>query len=204
MADDCVFCDKAKFGQDRIVMENENFFVGATIGQISDGGYLLLIPKSHVACLAGMSQSEIVLAEEAMREIDRVVSWEYNFPPVTIFEHGIVGQTVKHAHMHFIPAACNISARIRRDFPESEIVSPITLRELQRLYAMNPQPYLLWRGLNLNMSVCWNPPAPAMYLRIVVAEALGRPERANWRTMDRELDDRLIRETVARFRPHFL
>jgi hypothetical protein len=42
-----------------------------------------------------------------------------------------------------------------------------------------------------------------MYLRIVAAEALGKPERANWRTMDAALDKKLYLETVSRLKPYF-
>ncbi len=202
MPDNCVFCDRVKV-EERIVGETADFFIVATIGQISDGGYLLLIPKRHVACIAAMSEPEIRLAYYAIQEVRTAVSWEYSFAPVTIFEHGIVGQTVEHAHIHFVPAACDITARVRKDFPDCRIISPITLEEIRHSYLIDPRPYLMWRDQNFNISVCWNPPAPPMYFRIVVAEALGRPERANWRTMDREVDNRLVSETIAHLKPYF-
>lgn len=127
---------------------------------------------------------------------------EYGIAPGMVFEHGIVGQTVKHAHLHIIPEIRIIADRIKKDFPSSDFVSINSLDELQSLYTAKKEPYLVWKD-PLGMKVCWNPPAPPQYLRIVVAEALGRPERANWRNMDPELDKKLWQETVKRLKPHF-
>ena len=52
--------------------------------------------------------------------------------------------------------------------------------------------------------VCWNPPAPPQYLRLIVAELLGHPERGNWRNMDPELDKQLGQETVDRLKLYFV
>ena len=68
------------------------------------------------------------------------------------------------------------------------------------------KPYLYWRDAQTLFSqptVCWDPPAPPQYLRTITAEALGRPERANWREMDPELDRKLGAETVRRLKPYF-
>ena len=201
VVDNCVFCDRTKF-EERIVGENADFFIVATIGQISNGGYLLLIPKRHLECLGAMTSGEIVSAYQAIADISKTISKEYS-DKITVFEHGIVGQTIRHAHLHFIPEECDITQRVEADFPDFPISEPTTLAELTYLYSLNSQPYLFWKDKSLETHICWDPPAPDMYLRIVVAEALGRPERANWRTMDREMDNRLVRETVARLKPHF-
>lgn len=49
MSENCVFCDKAKLG-DRLISENDGWYVAATLGQITDGGYVLIIPKEHISC----------------------------------------------------------------------------------------------------------------------------------------------------------
>jgi len=108
---DCTFCDSSKF-DDRIVTETEGFWVFPTIGQISEGGYLLIVPKEHYASLArlppDLMDEFIDLREEVLTEIEE----EYvTFPGnnihdvtgVTGFEHGVCGQTVFHAHYHVSP-----------------------------------------------------------------------------------------------------
>ena len=59
---DCVFCDRAQF-EDRLVGETKDFFVIATLGQIIDGGYVLLVQKEHIASMGA-------LADQTSRVLD--------------------------------------------------------------------------------------------------------------------------------------
>ncbi len=205
MENNCVFCDWTKF-EERLVGEKGNFWIVATLGQISNGGYLLLIPKRHISCFGAMEESEINKIEIIKTEICQIISREYGFLPGIIFEHGIVGQTIKHAHLHIIPEFWDITKRIRSDFPENEMMEIKSLIDLRNLYAKRQEPYLLWKDYALDQSytVCWNPKARLEYLRILVAEALGRPERGSWRNIDPELDKQLWTETVIRLKKIFL
>lgn len=199
MNDDCVFCYRKKLEQ-RVVGESEDFLIVAAFGQISNGGYLLLFPKHHIPCLGAMNQEKMERCASVIEEVRLAIQKEYKLAPITLFEHGIVGQTVKHAHLHFVPEICHITERIKKDFPENEIWQVHSWQELRSLYQERKEPYLFWLGADAKMNMCWNPPASPQYLRIVVAEAVGRPERGNWRNMDTELDERLIDETVNRFK----
>lgn len=209
----CVFCDRSQF-EERLVGETGEFWIIATLGQISDGGYVLLVPKRHVPCFGAMEIWEARLVGPAVEKIVGAVLRGYTSSPLpVIFEHGIVGQTIKHAHLHVVPTLCNITDRVYRDFPHSKIVcvehqyGDRYWEDLRSWYSRRKKPYLFWDDVYSSqlsgMKVCWDPPAPSQYLRIVVAEALGRPERANWRTMDPELDRRLWHETVTRLKPYF-
>jgi len=123
--------------------------------------------------------------------------------PNVVFEHGIVGQTVKHAHIHVVPADVRLFEKITKDFPKSGTSLISTLKNFGIVYSKLQKPYLLWNDFGLIFEIIWDPPAPLQYLRIVVADALGRPERANWRNMDPELDKKLWSETVKRLKPYF-
>ena len=123
--------------------------------------------------------------------------------PVTIFEHGIVGQTIKHAHLHLLPGAADLTSKIRADFPSSEIEEIRGISYLPEIYSQISKPYLFWTTPSGKSLVCWNPPAPPQYLRIIFSEAVARPERANWRNMDPELDKKLWTETVRHLKPYF-
>ena len=203
MNDNCPFCDRTKVAE-RIVWEDDSFYIIATLGQISNGGYVLLVQKNHVPCIGAMTRLEIELFETLRQKISLAITKEYGVAPGIIFEHGIVGQTVKHAHLHFVPENFDITARILKDFCDSEIKILFSLSELQNLYTQKQKPYLLWKDSDAHFNVCWNPPAPSQYLLIVVAETVGRPERANWRDMDPELDKKMWTETVVRLKPYFL
>src|SRR3989344_54467 len=121
----CAFCDRTQF-EERIIAEVNDFYIVASLGQITDGGYTLLIPKEHVSCMAELSFARIAPLVHMTIEIRDAISNEFRSNPfyeypVTIFEHGIVGQSVKHAHFHFLPAALDLTPKIIADFPGCEM-----------------------------------------------------------------------------------
>lgn len=208
----CVFCDHSKV-RERLITENRDWYVVATLGQITDGGYVLVIPKKHIPCMGVLSSHFVDSQTDSMLKltfkVNRAVVLEYQKSsstspwPITLFEHGIIGQTIKHAHLHVLPAVTDLTSRILADFPGTEIDEVQYASHLQVLYKKRREPYLFWTKPQGGAMVCWNPPAPPQYLRLIVAELLGRPERGNWRNMDPKLDKRLCDETVTRLRPYF-
>ncbi len=127
MDNNCVFCDLTKLGE-RLIAENNGYYVAATLGQII-GGYALVIPKAHISCMGALTyhgpDSETKAMLKITEKVCRALSLEYQHStsatpyPVTVFEHGIVGQTVKHAHLHLLPTVIDLTPKIRADFPES-------------------------------------------------------------------------------------
>jgi diadenosine tetraphosphate (Ap4A) HIT family hydrolase len=198
---DCVFCDPEKI-KPRTIASLDVVNIVATLGQITEGGYVLLIPTNHVPCLGAMDKEQIKIIDQVADQTVQAIKSEYR-SSVMIFEHGIVGQTIKHAHLHFLPAEIDLSNRIQSDFPESEIQTVKSLTELQRTYQARQEPYLLWSTPSGQFSTCWNPPAQPQYLRIISAEILNVPERADWKKMDPELDKALIDETIKKLAPYF-
>ena len=198
---DCVFCNFSKI-KERIIATIEGFNIVATLGQITNGGYLLLIPTRHTSCLGNLKSDEITSLENVLSQTMVFLEEEYQ-SGVTLFEHGIVGQTVKHAHLHLIPSKIKFHKSIVSDFPHSEIQSITSLTQLSNLYKKRQEPYLLWSTVNSNYQICWNPPAAPEYLRILSAQALGVPERASWRNMNPQLDKELIDQTITKMFPFF-
>ncbi|MBU6414843.1 HIT domain-containing protein [Patescibacteria group bacterium] len=208
MKTECAFCDRTQF-EERLIAETNEHYVIATLGQIT-GGYVLIIPKEHISCFGAFANSQAESMWVMVRMVFQALSMEYlrntgtpSFCPITMFEHGIVGQSVKHAHLHILPAAVDLTPKIRADFPTAKIEELQWGELFLVLYRKHPQPYLFWVTPSNGPTVCWNPPAPLQYLRTVAAELLGRPERANWRNMNPELDKRLWQETVRRLKPYF-
>ncbi len=197
----CAFCDRTMI-EERIIGEDRNFYVIASLGQITDGGYVVIAPKRHTPCVGTLTAEGAAKLLEVADFTKRALKETYG-KDSTIFEHGIVGQTITHAHLHIVPVVLDFEKRIRRDFSTSEMSAVISLRDLPRLYALNREPYLFWKTPEGSSMICWNPPAPDYYLRRVAAEMLGRPERASWRAMDPELDRALWTETVKKLRPYF-
>lgn len=215
----CVFCDRSNF-EERIIAEGRNWYVIASLGQITDGGYVLIVPKQHMRCMGELPRcfGSVVpgsiyhaefLAYFALLLEYRKLALLFGHQkkesyPITAFEHGIVGQTITHAHLHILPVDLDFTTKVRADFPESEVAEIYTGQSIQGLYRERPEPYLYWYSSNGKTMVCWNPPAPPQYFRIAAAELLGRPERANWRNVDPELDRNLCQDTVGRLKKYFL
>jgi hypothetical protein len=66
------------------------------------------------------------------------------------------------------------------------------------------KPYLMVGESYTYPQICINPQnVPLQYLRIVYAEALGRPERANWKNVDPIEDRERILNTVKRMNKYF-
>ncbi len=200
----CVFCDRAQF-EERLCGETDGFWVVATLGQITDGGYLLLIPKAHITCFGAMENAGLRSLENLYKKIKDVFANEYNCASPTVFEHGIVGQSVKHAHLHLIPASLAITKKVTGDFTACNLALFPNFHNIGDLYQLHPEPYLLWLdSANAQFKALLDPQnVPMQYMRLVIAEVLGRKERANWRTMDAELDKKLWSETVQKLKPHF-
>ena len=205
--ENCDFCDRTKF-EETIIAETGGFYVVASLGQITDGGHTLLIPKEHIPCMAELDSHTTVFAVEIARKIRSALSIEFRFIlhnkyPVIMFEHGIVGQSVKHAHLHFLPAVLDFTPKVLSDFPKCEKDKVPNYFYLRGIYESRFEPYLFWTTPYDKGMIYWNPPAPLQYMRTVAAELLGCPERANWRNMDPELDKKLWQETVKRLKPYF-
>ena len=165
----------------------------------------MLVPKRHVLCLGLLDSHEQMELARLYSRVVFALREEYVFPGI-FFEHGIVGQTINHAHLHVVPANGIITDKVGRDFPECSVTWLGKLRQFHLLcscYTQKQEPYLFWSD-DVGAAVLWNPSAPSQYLRRVVADALGRLERANWQVMDPELDRRLWSETVSRLKPYFI
>jgi diadenosine tetraphosphate (Ap4A) HIT family hydrolase len=208
MNNNCVFCDRTKF-VDRIITENSDWYVIATLGQIV-GGYVLIIPKDHVSCMGALTSKQSKSMSNITKEVSHALCLEYlpnnaTIPcPITMFEHGVVGQTVKHAHLHILPVAVNLTAKIKADFPKSEHEELQAATQLCEIYSKGQEPYLFWTTPNGKTMICKNPPAPGQYMRLIVAELLDAPERGEWSNIsETEIDRQLIVETVARLKPYF-
>lgn len=201
MSDNCVFCDRTKF-EERIIAEKNDLYIVAALGQIKSG-YVIIVPKKHTLCVGAMKDKEIVKISEILHITSDYIEIEYGIKPI-IFEHGVVGQTVQHAHIHLLPAKIRLCGRIYRDFPHTQICFLDSLKMLQCNYNMtNGAKYLLWSTPEGLFKAVIDPPAPPQYLRLIAAELLGHPEHGNWRNMDPELDKRLWQETIANLKPYF-
>lgn len=105
-----IFCQAETVLKDLIVYRTDNFFV------VHDGlplaeGHLFLIPKFHLDCFLNLDSKYEIEYKSVVKRVVRFLCDEYQNP--FIFEHGVIAQTIPHAHLHFLPTSKNIIKAIK-------------------------------------------------------------------------------------------
>ncbi len=129
----CVFCDRELILDD-ILCESENFFVKVGIG-LAAPGHVLLIPKEHYRCYADIPSGLEGELGEMKERLSRLISEKFSRP--YIVEYGVWGQSVPHAHLHFIPSTSAeygieslVDEMVRPGAVPVEVTTPAGLREI--------------------------------------------------------------------------
>lgn len=188
MSKRCPFCNRSAL-EERLILETSGFAVIPTKGQILPG-YALIVPKRHTICFGDFSEKEMDEVTFLMERVRAAMTNAYGQAPI-FFEHGIVGQTVKHAHMHAVPTDKDLFARIEADFPDYHKVS--TYAAMQEHF-QREGPYLFYENAGGKKFIFRIFKWP-QYLRLMLADEVGHPERGNWREMDPVLDQQMMLDT---------
>lgn len=169
---------------DRVLFESEHFVAVPTRGAIVPG-WVLLVPRNHVLCLAALPPDQWGEFEAFCAEVWDAV--QAGFGPAAAFEHGPaapnqrVGCGVDHAHLHIVPTACDLRGGAEVEFPGRIVWEPA--RALADAIARHRrgQPYLYvqqfregpaWLGTYADL--------PSQLFRKVIARSVGRPDQFDW------------------------
>lgn len=136
-------------------------------------GHMLVVPKPHIAAMGGLSEAHFKKYARVYAKVKSFINACYG--AAGIFEHGGTGQTVFHAHTHFLPF----------DHETEKIVSDTkALRRVARLgdvrreFAQKQQ-YLFLENRNHLWLVDTKLGYPRFF-RNIFAGILGVEERSNW------------------------
>ena len=99
MKNKCLFCQTKKIKQD-ILWNSKDFYVKVGVGILAPG-HVMLIPKKHVRCLAELSAPLIRQFLSVKESIFNGLKANFSMP--ILYEHGIYGQSINHAHLHLLP-----------------------------------------------------------------------------------------------------
>ena len=179
----CPHCDRTSPTFDYFLEETGAFWVTCDPNPIVEG-HILVIPKKHLSCVG--EYSEAVFQE--FSGIDGKISGflRKTYGVCSSFEHGKLGQTVFHSHVHYLPFQGNAL----------DIVPEGNDRLTQLKSLSNPKSLYEKSGGYLYFSTedgAWivDPSLAApRFFRDRFASALGRPERGNWK--DARKDVRLM------------
>ncbi len=192
----CVFCDKDKCAESTFY-ETENFFAMPTIGQISNGGHSLIVPKYHASCLGELSSELFQEFSQVKLKVHNAIEEEYG--KSIAFEHGIIGQSVPHAHLQILPSNTNLFSTLQHRYPFYKKLDSI--EQLREVY-QNRRVYLYYENQQKEMFAFFMDAIP-QYLRLVAAQEMGVTPRGDWKAWRSnpdcaKIDDQLMEETVQR------
>ncbi|RMC47767.1 HIT family protein [Lactobacillus sp. ESL0230] len=178
--DFCTFCDEST---NQVYYRSKNFTLWATSGPIVEG-YSLIVPNDHYNCIGAIPkelQAEYLSLKNLVRK--KLIQIYGN---CIFFEHGRAGychvqpgeELCYHAHVHAIPINVDLKksmveyglASIKLDNPEDMFKKYYELGQYLYFENANNQEYLFQISR----------PIPRQYLRTLLADAVGKPELADY------------------------
>lgn len=173
---DCLYCAANSFALAHPLRESSGFHVVCDVHPLREG-HILIVPKAHIACMGALPDDEFTEFLQLYEAISHFLERAYG--AVSTFEHGKIGQTVFHAHVHLLPFAGDAAVIV----PERrEVLTPFgDLGELRCVYGEDGQ-YLFFSIGDSRWFVDTSLGAPRFF-RDRFASVLGHPERGNWKTM---------------------
>ena len=165
---------------DRTIFRNGSFRVIPPLGQFVEGS-VMIVTEEHVPSCADLTENKLEELDRLIGITVRLLTSVYE-PPV-IFEHGPSASEnkgtccVDHAHIHAFPVDVDVRSALRSDFREIEICDLKEIRGIQR--ASGGYLFLQQEGLRFVYPCDF---VPSQYIRQVIAEDLGVPERWHWRS----------------------
>jgi len=95
----CIFCDKDKMRGD-VTYDFGNFFVKVGFSLVAPG-HSMLISNTHYPCFGDLPNELEEEFEEQSNRLQKIITEQF-YEPFQL-EYGSWGQSVFHAHTHFIP-----------------------------------------------------------------------------------------------------
>lgn len=169
---DCAHCPGG-FGLEYPLYDDDLFWVVCDVHPLIQG-HILIIPKEHISTMANLSEDAFIKYGELYIKVKLFINALYG--EVGTFEHGIIGQTVFHAHTHFLPFNHNTEEIISDKKAFHKIYN---LQEIKDEFAQK-QKYLFFENKNQMWLVDMKLGFPGFF-RNIFAELLGAKERANWK-----------------------
>jgi len=171
-AEKCAHCEGG-IGLEYPLYEDDNFWIVCDAHPLIEG-HILIIPKEHVSCMGALNDEFFNHYKKLYQKVLLFIKNEYG--DAGIFEHGIAGQTVFHAHTHFLP----FNNAIRKIVPEENSITKIsTLNKIQEEF--NAKGKYLFVALNNDMWLINVDIAYPGFFRDRFANLLNAKERGNWK-----------------------
>ncbi len=204
----CRLCwAKSRLGQlypeNTILYSSEKFITIPALGSLIPG-YLLMVSRQHIPCIAKVKESELAMLE---RELEKLLEY---LKPLSdkwiVFEHGnsenftrSSPSCIEHFHLHILPLNEKQSKLllkyISRELGAKETIN--SFKKLPEYFDRNPGNYILLRNLDGAINVFTKSDIPSQYIRRVISTINESKEVWNWR-IDTHADN--IKLTLSKFK----
>lgn len=186
--ENCPHCDPTSFALKHLLEETENFWLVCDVHPLRDG-HILIIPKQHLSCVGEFGEALLREFEDLYIKFSNFLSKEYG--SVSSFEHGKIGQTVFHSHIHLLP----FKGKPQDIIPEGKIhLKTINnIKDLKDFFKKKGQ-YLFF-SIKENAWVVNTKLGAPRFFRDRFAKALGNPKRGNWKQM--QSDKQLMQKATT-------
>lgn len=196
--DICVFCTPPN---KKILLETPNFFVSFDASPLTEG-HLLIHTKDHIGCAAEVDpdqQQELLILKSL---IGRMVTDIYG--SVSFYEHGRAGhcsiiiddKICHHFHLHALPITATVNETIAERF------RPLVVEDYKQLPSLYEEygTYLYFE--NFKGEMYYFPVKDDLephYFRTIISDAIGTPDRADYKTYTNLADINAFIEKVNQY-----
>lgn len=172
----CPHCDPHSFALRHMLKETERFWIVGDVHPLCEG-HILIMPKKHFSCVGAFD--ELTFSEFAELYQETMDFLRTTYGKASAFEHGKIGQTVFHSHVHFLPWEGEFIYII----PEGKqhMSSLAQLGDLRTVFAKD-QLYLFLAIGDEQWLVNTTLGTPRFF-RDRFAKVLGNPLRGDWKSM---------------------
>lgn len=190
---DCIFCQERK---EVVLLKGQNFsFIIDCFPLVT--GHIMLASHDHYACVGELEEDlfqEFCDLRQRLHDLylRQGIAWiEY--------EHGRAGhctalksQGCEHLHYHFLPLSFPLNQKIRQDYKPK---IPRTFQDIRPLsHAFG---HYLWAYDAFEGPIFYpahNIHVPSHYIRSVIADHIGHPERSDWQSFSSmTIDSNILR-----------
>lgn len=172
--DDCKFCNVSLLQSYYPLEETEDFAI-ACDGYALSEGHIRIMPKTHIPCVGAFDENlfnEFLVLDKKVKNF-----LKSNYGSIATFEHGVLGQTIFHAHVHYLPfvgTPVDVMPEGQNYYQKLN-----DLADLNILY--KEQGGYLYFGIDNEMWTVDPKLAKPRFFRDRFASIIGRPECANWK-----------------------
>jgi len=173
---DCPHCDAKSFALEHPLLETSRFWVVCDVHPLCEG-HILIIPKSHLSCIGEYDQVHLHEFTDLYTKFTEFIREIYG--SCYSFEHGKLGQTVFHSHVHLLPFSGKLPDIVPEGRDRLRLVN--TFSDLQE--ALKTEGGYLFIGDGQHLYTVDPTLAAPRFFRDRFASALGHPGRGAWKKM---------------------